>query len=711
MTPVSLGSGQSHTFKCTFDHIEGFKGFEDNVQSFGEVTKEFRWSDDDTNWSYWSTLNRENLKNVSTDTDSTIYFECKYTLVAGVQNNALIYDVTIYPKCADTTACKKLESTGSTTTESMVQITPGTFSPYSVNQASNLYTKLAESVSSMFGHQSTYFRATPVDKSGDVIFKEWSLLNVEEPKCIQILINNNEMPDLNLQFNSYGIEYQQPFEVEILKSAFQETFGVDSVPQKGDIVYIPLMSTRLFEVTSSTPNRGFMYQEISWKCNLSIYKPKSNRDLSKKAVETLDQIMKNQVYTEDTQSDEGLFSAELDKEIENLTVPQVLNPHIGSINDPIREYVSDLMNIVSFDLDNHGVKVANSYYDLSTLLDNDCNIVTNARTQKKEEFAVIYDKFQNFKANQDFALTCWLSVKDYKARQEMMVKGITKKENGYVLTTDKILAVSEGDYVDVSRQGRLGFYAKVVSVEDNKVTVSISEEMVSSLSEISANWLFATGYTIKKTLPATIIDGYDNVYDTTEMNIGDSVIITSSGKEGVIVSIGDGTYCVDLGGMTISVCADDITKKSGGRGFKIEMFCGRYILMTQNNTPTLYSLKEKLDSSKWYAFALNFSAKFKQAALSIYTIKEGTGIVDSELEKVFFTAKNISSVSMSLKDTQFILRPCYLKLTNVRIYKELIPEDKISAILNQYVISDSSNAILVDNAAPMTRLAYIGNVK
>lgn len=672
MDPILLKAGESQVFQCTFEDIEGFKGYKDNVVTYGIVNKEFRWSDDDDPdwsrkvWSYWSELNKSNLQNVELPAHSKIYFECKYTMNNGVQINAAIYEVCIIPKYSDTAkeikdsaaileAIRQKESSGE-----ILDITPSSFNPYNVGQGSVLYNQLSNYVSNMFGHDSPYFRATPVDKSGDVIFKEWTLYNVDDPKCIKILLNNNEMPDLNLQFNTFGIEYTSPFEVEVLKSEFQEKFGPDAVPQKGDIVYIPLISTRLFEVSSSTPNRGFMYQEISWKLNLTIYKPKSNRDLSEKTLSILDNAIKNPIFNDKDQSDEGLFGEALEKTEKDLTVPQQLNPTVGTTKDPMRSRVSNLLAINGIDLDNHGVKVANYYYDLSSMLDENGNVFVNKSTNKEEKYAVIYDKFQNFKPKQDFAFTSWLSLNNVNVKQESLVKSIKKTEEYYTIISDKTLSLKPNDYVSVERQGRLNFYGKVIAINEKNITVELTSQMVDALENVSQNWANATGYTIKKTIPVNLLHGYND--DTKE-------------------------------------------------GIKLELFCDRFFVFYQNDNQFIFSLKEKLNKDKWYSLCMNYSMKFNQVALSLFDIKTESGVTNSELNKIDTIVKNIKSAEISLTDIQFVLLPSYHKQTNIRIYSETIPEDKQSTILNQYVISDASKAILVDNAIPMNHLPYLGNIK
>ena len=655
MSPVVLTPGKPHTFCCKFENIHGFKGFTDNVATYGQVFKEFSWSKDGESWSYWSELSRQNLQNIKLAEHSNIDVKCRYTLNGGPQTSATVYSIEFYPLCSEEVVstpsfesaqqAQSTSTTGNSTADAILEMAQGSFNPYAVNAQYNLYNQLSNSVSNMFGIDSVYFRATPVDRSGDVIFKEWTLYDVDDPKCVKVLINNNEMPDLNPQYNPFGIEYTQPFEVEIVKDEFQNVFGTDTVPQKGDVVYIPLLSTRLYEVTSSVPNRGFMYQEISWKLNLAIYTPKSNRNLSEKSVNMLDYAIESPI-ADVPQSQEGLFGETLRAEEEKLTVPQQLDPFVGTLRDPIREMVSDDLKILGIDLDNHGVKVADSCYDLSSL------IGTSA------EIAVIYNKIQNFKPEQDFAFTTWFSMVKNPSVQSL-VKKISVDGNKCTLTTDKVMTnIKEGDYIGVERQGRLGFYATVESIENNIIVSEIPDFVVERLDSISNAWASASGYIVQKTIPSTLLHGY-----------------------------------------------------SEGKGIKLELFIGRYMVYTVDGNQTMFDFSKKLEDGKWYALGLNHSAAFSQVFASIYKI--GDDIKTSALENVYKSVNNVLPVEAREDNVeiQFILKKGLHMQTNIRIYDESIPEDKLSPILNQHVISDANNAILVDNAKPVNRIPYLGKIK
>lgn len=126
------------------------------------------------------------------------------------------------------------------------------FNPYkNFNDIILLQNSLTFMVSNIFGHKSFYFRITPDKNNKDIVFREYTLYNVEDPKCINIIVPDNQFPDAKLKFLDYGIDYEEPFEAHISKLEFNKNFGLNSMPQKGDIIYLEI-NNRLYEIDSST---------------------------------------------------------------------------------------------------------------------------------------------------------------------------------------------------------------------------------------------------------------------------------------------------------------------------------------------------------------------------------------------------------------------------------------------------------------------------
>ena len=61
--------------------------------------------------------------------------------------------------------------------------------------------------------------------------------------------------------------------------------------------------------------------------------------------------------------------------------------------------------------------------------------------------------------------------------------------------------------------------------------------------------------------------------------------------------------------------------------------------------------------------------------------------------------------------SKYELKNSSLKLTNIRLLRDTIEEEKHSLWLNRNIVRDSDLAIIIDNAIPKMRLPYMGQAK
>jgi len=236
----------------------------------------------------------------------------------------------------------------------------GNFKPYNIEKVYSSYIHLSSSISNLFGHETMYFKTDPDKKYGDIVFREWTLYNVRKPKCIKIVIPENKFPDEKLKYEEFGIDYESPFEVHIVRQDFERAFGIGSLPQKRDIVYLNF-NNRLYEVANSYLDsvNEFPYYKVS----LVKFQPKHNIDLK-------DATDLKELYEEGANSFESLFSEEIKNEEVNALIPQQYSPNIGSnsnidfAKDPVRFKIDESVTVINKNINSGKYKILDSYYDL-----------------------------------------------------------------------------------------------------------------------------------------------------------------------------------------------------------------------------------------------------------------------------------------------------------------------------------------------------------
>ena len=130
-----------------------------------------------------------------------------------------------------------------------------------------IWQKMSQSVFNRFGWPVVYFKCDPVEQSRDVVFKEWSLLEVRECKQIKVVVPDNDFGSGDFQFTEFDIDFADELEFQISKESFWTAFGTYEQPAEKDFLYFPLEG-RMYRINSAQESKDFMRQSNWWKGTL-----------------------------------------------------------------------------------------------------------------------------------------------------------------------------------------------------------------------------------------------------------------------------------------------------------------------------------------------------------------------------------------------------------------------------------------------------------
>ena len=143
-------------------------------------------------------------------------------------------------------------------------------------------------------------------------------------------------------------------------------------------------------------------------------------------------------------------------------------------------------------------------------------------------------------------------------------------------------------------------------------------------------------------------------------------------------------------------------------GFKITVE-GNQITTKVNNTDYILTMGAEgsstgLNEEVWYGYILNFDQR--QRKISQYVYKRNTEDEDygsrlstTVLKKVNSNVLDLVPTEFRLENVQAKLIGCDLKITNLRLFNDVIPENQHSKMLNQTIVRDDSKyLIFADNA-------------
>lgn len=501
------------------------------------------------------------------------------------------------------------------------------------------YMNLNYIANKLIGVECKWFRAVPQQRSKDVIFQEYTLSNVDStPTCIKAVIPNGQIPDSKYNYDLNGLEYEVPLEINIDKRYWEDTFGEATGPQRNDIVYL-IMPNKLYEVTSSTLMRGFMEQETTWRCNLIKYKPQASRRESEEFKNNLD----NYIISE-----ESLFGAEIDANINKLTSPVQLSPLNGTSKD-FMKYFDPTLKVITEPLSIWGTIISDHYYDMSSSTSNDGVVYAGA--------ADIVDD------QTDRGLFAWFNLIDPNLKKYSVHSirpatnsAISDKINFVIrLNTPEILDTS---ILNITRNSLVSLYADVISISDGNYYCHIPFEVLEYLNEISNIWYTMSDYTATIEPPVSILhpEGPD----------------ANSGLNNEIIN----------------------------RRFHRIKFADHTLINV---------FDENLEYNKWYGYVANLGSTWNIHNVMIWE-PVSLYVQGGPKLKLFYT-NNLDFNSKQTTITRSIIHKSYVKITNLRVFGVTVEEERQEEVLLSMFDKNGDQLFFADNALPIAKTPYIAQTR
>lgn len=449
---TSIGNYRIISWNDSFKNVESFNGW--LIDTSGEnppsiyLYKEYRWSINGSNWSLFTELSEEALQNLNISPDNPIWVQIRLTAASteeqspyypiGTQLNPPIvlndFELDLKYKTIDERELMSAPPSpicGKELSDHPIVFNNEdfTFRPYEINRGINLYQDLSNLVNNVFGLDSVYYSVQPQGRGKDVVLKEYTLFNVVDEKCVKIMVPNNTFPDAAINFETWGLNFQQPFEVHIDRKYFESLFGKGAQPRKRDIIFIPIMN-RIFQIDSMYVFKDISNYPVYFKIQLVKYEVRKNTTFLDTSSES--KLLDYTVNTKD------LFEEEVLNEEIDITKPQQYTVSSQKrLEDPTRSYIDKDLPIIGYDLNNNWTIVFNNYYDLDQLFIDDSNIINPTSPVipgSIEKDAVRWKADPILTENEERSFTCWFRTRNYLDRSKLVPKPAPK----HLLSIDSI---------------------------------------------------------------------------------------------------------------------------------------------------------------------------------------------------------------------------------------------------------------------------------
>lgn len=717
-----IGNYRILSWDNPFTYVTKFKGWiidagnsnnSGSILDADDIAIDFRYSIDGKTWSLWTNVGTalggltnefSDLFEITLDPNNKFYPEFRFTSVLVNDDGTLIYntdepidpsivivqfelDLEYAPTPEKVISKPALICSNEVSTRPVIFSDCNfTFNPYAVNKALNLYQDLSQMVNKVFGLEANYYSVQPQGRGKDVILREYTLFNVVDEKCVKILVPQNQFPDNKINYDPFGLQFENPFEIQIDRKYFESIFGKGSQPRKRDILYFPI-TNRIYEINSTYLFRDFMNAPVYFKIELQKYSPRSNTYFQDPAYkEELEGIA---VTTQE------LFGEEVKSEELKSSKPQQYATTITQMSqDPIRSYVYNDLPIIEYDLNNNWTIVLNNYYDLSEAFSDTTEFIFDPSRYKN---AVRYKSLPLLRDNEELAYTCWFTLRDFYDNTKM-----TKR--GYPIL-NATLENSDSDYLYLST------YPNRHRLERWETYATNPEGYVA----IRADKLHSGGYEV-----LSVIDEYRFTVKNNSTTFSEGTIVwkVQKAQSRNLIS---GLYLdanSDMKGMRVDLI------HSGVMDENTNPFLGQGSLVIRLNSMIINSpLQFTPEYGEWYGVVVNISNTYKQIAANIWgmtydpvnpneqssKLKKLHEEVRMFTEPILFAApSNINTDKASpfygteTNAYKIFTGPIYL--SNIRLFKNMIDVDTQSTVLNQNIVRDSQLAHIIDNAKPLLNI-------
>ena len=717
---TSIGNYRIISWGEAFLNVESFNGY--IIDTNGEnppsifLYPEYRWSINGTNWSLWSHLTESSVQSLVLSPDNPFWVEIRLT-AASDENQSPYFPpgTTLNPPIILEDFELDLKYRTLDARDSMSFPVPlcskeltnypiifsdcnYTFKPYDINRAVNLYQDLSKIVNTVFGLEVNYYSVQPQGRGKDVLLKEYTLFDVVDEKCVKVMVPNNTFPDSAINFDTWGLNFQQPFEIHIDRKYFESIFGKGSQPRKRDIIFFPLMN-RIFQIDSMYVFKDINNYPVYFKVQLVKYEVKKNTTF-------LDPVAESALldYTVNTKD---LFGEEIKNEQIDITKPQQYTiTSQRRLEDPIRSYISKDLPIIGYDLNNNWTIVFNNYYDLDRLFLDESNIVDPTSPVipgEIEKDAVRWKADPVLSDKDERSFTCWFRPQNYLDRSKLVPKAAPKVPlsidnigsgeityTTYPITHNLKIGANPNGYVSILADGNRSGGFEILEIVD-MFRFKVRDD--GAASPIST-----AGWKVQKAQSRVLFDGY---YGGQGIRI-DFIWSGSNGTESPVKQ----TY-IETGSFRFKI--NDLEVYSPF-GTGISSTIGQFVPTTDS----------------WYGFVFNFSNIFRQYSLKVWKLTynpDNPATQTSDLSLVHsldgittrtytfdippVIENDYDSPYYGTNNYSFRTRSSPLWITNLRLFKYMIAEEKQSTILNQNIIDDAQLAIIIDNAKPILKLPKV----
>jgi hypothetical protein len=224
----------------------------------------------------------------------------------------------------------------------------------------------------------------------------------------------------------------------------------------------------------------------------------------------------------------------------------------------------------------------------------------------------------------------------------------------YKIKISSIKNLEIGDNFVIYRSGVLNFYAKVIDNSNSNSGIyycKIDEGVENYLNSVNPNWTTARNYKMKIQDPINMINGID---DTTH-------------------------------------------------GFMVGIYANQYIKVIYSNKEYIIPMNRKMLDGTWYGVVVNIGNSWGQYNINVWT---PTNSMSGDKLSSFYYKTESFTPAEAVVDS-YILNRSDAFITNIRLFRSTIEEEKQVEELLSYFSKNADQAIILDNVDSRFSAPYL----
>lgn len=376
------------------------------------------------------------------------------------------------------------------------------FNPYDMNLTNTLNEKLANDITTIFGHTVEYYKVEANNAGVDTVLHEYQTYDTVQKECIKIMLPDNVFPEDQVGFNMFDLALFDSFTIHITRKEFHSKFGIGVRPGHKDYLYFCVLN-KWFEVEHAQSFKEYNNMSIYYKVTLT--KKSDDKNIDNRSFESeFNGLIKNN-------SLDNLFQKIVEEDEDKVVNKQIQENLTESVAENVQLKYDDNViiegNVTDYkkpDPINLSIYAVNKEYDLmngSTIISRNYYDFTN-RTNNN---AIIYQRLDNMiEECQDRSFMVWFNIRQYVTGQVYNMihnyNNITKSGYKIDFIDGRFEIVWFGQFFDIDvsialnkwysilvnfnqKQGKLEFYL-YTRTDDGVCTTDVLELLKESVMDL-----------------------------------------------------------------------------------------------------------------------------------------------------------------------------------------------------------------------------------